>query len=194
MNLRVNVDFENIGRIPEFFKELKAEFGSMENIDTYLAPLFQEKEKEESFMNLYGEIFHLTDLQDEMKIPRTTRSLHETHFLRTNMCMADAMGQSIVITPDGIFNNCEHLPEKQTWGNIFDGVTDPETEKKLSAKTSIDPICAKCTFLPECTPYFKTGCSGWFSKCYEYYCLRTEYNLGKLLKGVDVESNGDEEI
>lgn len=193
VSLRVNVDFENIERIPDFFKELKAEFGSMENIDVYLIPIYQEREKE-SCINLYKEVYRLTDLQEEMEVHKSARIAGEVNILRTNMCMADAMGQSIVITPDGIFNNCEHLPEKQTWGNIFDGVTDPETEKKLSAKPAIDPTCANCTFLPECTPYFKTGCPGWFSKCYEYHCLKTEYNMNMLLKGGDIESHDQEEI
>ena len=195
VSLRVNVDFENIERIPGFFCELKGEFASMDNISVYLTPLYQERQKEDSCIDLYKEINRLTDIQDELGIPRTVRNEQErTSNFHTNLCMADAMGQSIVITPDGVFNNCEHLPETQTWGNIFDGVTDPEKERELSAKPAIDPTCAKCAFLPECTPFYKTGCPGWFTKCYEYRCLNTEYKLEKLLKGVDTESDDDEEI
>ncbi len=193
VRLRINVDFENIVRMPIFFSELKKEFGTMENIDVYLTALYQEREKE-GFIDLYKKIYFLTDLLDEIGIPRTIRSEYDTNCFRMNMCMADAMNDNIVITTDGIFNNCEHLPESRTWGNIFDGVTDPDKEKELSAEPVIDPVCAKCAFLPECTPYYKTGCPGWFSKCYEYNCLKTEYKLDRLLKGVDMESDDYEEI
>ena len=110
-----------------------------------------------------------------------------------NYCMADSMDKTVVITPDGVFNNCEHLPEAQTWGNIFDGVTDRSKFDELRITPKIDEKCAKCQFLPECTPFYKNGCPGWFEKCYEYHCIKTEHTMHSLLEGVNTETDDDDE-
>ena len=197
VNLRVNVDFDNISRISDFLHEIKAEFGSMENIALYIAALFQVKHSGRC-LELFDEIFRLTELQKELGIPVNAHLDHKAVRMRTNYCMADAADRSVVITPDGVFNNCEHLPEGHSWGNITDGVTDRARYDELLAPPDIDEQCAKCPFLPECTPFYKKGCPGWFEKCREYHCMKTEYALRSLLKGANTEQNGeqydDEEI
>ena len=191
VNLRVNVDFGNIDRIEQFLRDIKAEFGDMKNISLYLAPLFQEKGKD-SILELHRRIFELQDYMKQIGITQGKVD-HETVRIRTNYCMADVVDKSVVITPDGVFNNCEHLPEAQTWGNIFDGVTDQAKLDELRAAPKVDEQCAKCPFLPECTPFYKTGCPGWFERCYEYHCMKTEYALHNLLKGVNTETDDDDE-
>lgn len=192
VNLRVNVDFDNIDRIPMFLQGIKDEFGEYHNISLYIAPLFQEQHGERC-LELYKEIFKLSDLQKSLDIPQSARADHKAVRLRMNYCMADCIDKSIVITPDGVFNNCEHLPEAQTWGNIFDGVTDRAKFDELSAAPKVDEKCAKCPFLPECTPYYKNGCPAWFEKCYEYHCMGTEFAMHNLLKGVNTEAEDDDE-
>lgn len=192
VSLRINVDFDNIRNIDGFLREIKSEFCDMDNITLYLAPLFQEQQGTRC-IELYKEIFRLTDLQKELDIPRKVKEYGKSDRLRLNFCMADSMDKSIVITPDGIFNNCEHLPETQTWGNIFEGVTDKKRFEELSRQPEIDDKCRKCTFLPVCTPYYKTGCPSWFDKCYEYNCLKTERFLHNLLKGENTEWMDDEQ-
>lgn len=192
VNLRVNVDFDNIGNMEGFLREIKSVFGDMENITLYITPLYQEQQKARC-IELYKEIFRLTDLQKELGIPLNTRKKRKSSGIRLNNCMADSLDKSIVITPDGVFNNCEHLPETHTWGNIFDGVTDKKRFEELSGQPEIDDKCSKCTFLPVCTPYYKTGCPGWFDKCYEYNCLKTERELHNLLKGENAELMDDEQ-
>lgn len=192
VNLRVNVDLNNIEHISEFLQDIEKEFDDMENIYLYIAPLFQEQHGEHC-IDLYQEIFKLTDLQNELDIPKSTNGEHQTFRIRTNYCMADNVDNCIVITPDGVFNNCEHLPEAQSWGNIFDGVTDKAKFDELNQPAKVDEKCTKCPFLPECTPFYKNGCPGWFEKCYEYHCLKTEHDMHNLLKGVNAEAEDDDE-
>jgi len=191
VNLRVNFDWENIDRLSGFFRDIKAEFDNMENISIYIAPLFQVQHTD-NIIDLYRRMF---ELEDEMKALGLSQSGkdHESVRIRVNYCMADNMDSSIVITPDGAFNNCEHLPEAQTWGNIFDGVTDQAKYDELKKPLPVDEKCAKCPFLPQCTPFYKNGCPGWFEKCYEYNCMRTEYALHNLLKGENTETEDDNE-
>ncbi len=181
VQLRVNVDFDNIKRIPGFLREIKEEFGEMEHISLYLAPLYQVTHSERC-IELYRQIFALEEMIDEMGIKHSSYGAGKPKF-KLNSCMADSMDKSIVITPDGAFNNCEHLPEHRSWGNIFDGVTDQNLFETLCKPTEIDEQCRKCPFLPFCTPYYKKGCYGWFKYCYEYYCLAIEHSLHNLLAG-----------
>lgn len=192
INLRVNVDFDNIDRIPVFLQGIKDEFGEYQNISLYIAPLFQEQHGERC-IELYKRLFELTELQNQLGINKNSKGDHNAVRLRINFCMADSIGKCVVITPDGVFNNCEHLPEAQTWGNIFDGVTDQAKYNELSAAPKVDEKCAKCPFLPECTPFYKNGCPGWFEKCYEYHCMKTEHEMHSLLKGVKTEAEDDDE-
>ncbi len=192
VNLRVNADFDNIARIPDFLRGIKAEFGDMENIWLYIAPLYQVQHSEHC-LELHREIFKLTDLQRALGISKTARAENAAARLRMNYCMADSLDKSVVITPDGIFNNCEHLPESQSWGNIFDGVIDKAKFDELSKASRIDEKCVECPFLPECTPFYKNGCPGWFEKCYEYHCMRTEYAMHSLINGLDTGTDDDNE-
>ena len=193
INLRVNVDLDNIDRIPVFLQGIKDEFGEYQNISLYIAPLFQEQHGVRC-IELYKRIFELTELQNQLGINKNSKGEHNAVRLRINFCMADSIGKCVVITPDGVFNNCEHLPEAQTWGNIFDGVTDQDKYNELSAAPKVDEQCAKCPFLPECTPFYKNGCPGWFEKCYEYHCMKSEHEMHGLLKGVKTEEDDDEDL
>ena len=188
--LRVNADLDNTANIPDFLHDIKNEFGDNENISLYISPLFQAQQSEQC-LELYKEIFRLTDLQKELSIPYGTRTEKS---LRLRYCMADSLDKSIVITPDGSFNSCEHLPEKNSWGNIFDGITDKAKYDELSASAPIDEKCKKCPFLPECTPFYKNGCPSWFDKCREYHCMRTDYEIRDLLKMREANGGSAENI
>ncbi len=185
VNLRVNVDFENIKRIEIFLHDIKDEFKQNQNVTLYIAPLYQTHQSEH-YLSLCKEVLRLSELQNELGIPKKKPHNKQVQ-IRINNCMADNIKKSIVITPDGKFNNCEHLPERNSWGNIFDGVTDKEKFDCFSSTPKIDKQCAECPFLPKCTPFYKTGCPEWTDTCYEASCLQTEYTLHKLLKGNSIE-------
>lgn len=188
VNLRVNVDRENIIRIGGFLEDIKAEFGDMENIALYLTPLFQAQRADDA-VSLYQEIFRLTAYQRALGIPMTKKE-GKINALRLNSCMADSMDRNIVITPDGMFNNCEHLPPEHAWGDLHHGVTDPAKFDSLKQIMPVDPQCAACPFLPRCTTFYKKGCVCWFEKCYEYRCMTMEYVMHLLLE--ETEQSHDE--
>lgn len=192
ISLRCNFDGENFGRLKGFIDEIRERFGEYDNVSLYLALLNQEKDKE-SCVELYEKMFKLNDYISKTGLKHSGKKRRESK-IRCNYCMADSMDQSIVIIPDGTIYNCEHLPEYNTWGNIFDGVTDQARFDELKKPVPVDEKCANCPFLPECTPFYKNGCPGWFEKCYEYNCLKTDHSLHTLLKGDTEADDDDEEI
>ena len=191
--LRCNFDGENIDRLKGFIDEIKERFESYTNVSLYLSLLYQEQHKE-SCIDLYRKMFELNDYISKAGVIHSERSKNKTK-LKCNYCMADSMDKSIVIAPDGTFYNCEHMPQHNTWGNIFDGITDRNRFDELTTPAKIDDKCKKCLFLPECTPFYKNGCPGWFDKCYEYNCLKAEYSMHALLTGAqDIDDTDDLQI
>lgn len=116
--------------------------------------------------------------------------------MRLNYYMADNMDESITIMPDGWFYNCDHFQTRQSWGNIFDGVTDSALFEALRRPYGIDPDCAKCPFLPQCTPFKRRGCvanSAIAEECRLFQRLETEDVLHQLLRGTLTEEEADDE-
>lgn len=176
ISLRVNFDRDNISGIKRYLDFLKAEFVGSKRVYVYLSMLFQEKHGEKC-IELYREMF---ELNKYMKKIGLNQGIKNKTNIKINYCMADSMDSSILIDPQGNFYNCEHMPEGKSWGNIFDGCTDTELFEKLKAPSVPDEKCISCAFLPCCTPFYKTGCVGWFEKCREYMEMRTEYSLGSI--------------
>ena len=191
VNMRVNVDFDNIKRIRAFLEEIKAEFDDTKNITLYFVPLYQAQ-KSDKIMELYQELFRLTAYQKELGIEPTKMDGSKRGVL-LNRCMADSLDKCITITPDGKFNNCEHLCPENSWGNVFEGVTNKARFDEMSQTAPIDEKCSKCQFLPFCTPFYKNGCPGWFEKCYEFNCMRMNYSLYNLSERAEDQISDDSE-
>ncbi|MCR4645307.1 MAG: radical SAM protein [Oscillospiraceae bacterium] len=189
VSLRVNVDLDNMERIPGFLREIKERFGDSELLLLYFSPLYQNCSGEYGIA-VQEQLFKMTDLQETLGINRTRLQQQR---LKLNFCMADATENSILIQPDGAFHNCEHLTEGRSWGNIFDGVTDPEKLKAVTAPAKIDELCAKCPYLPECTPFFKNGCPIWSENCHEFERMKADYAMHTLLRGENTETDDDDE-
>lgn len=178
VNLRVNFDNRNVDTLRPFLDEMKAEFGENDNVKLYLSILYQEKEQP-YYLDLNRQMMELNRYIDSLGINSVEREKRHTSF-RLNCCMADNLGKSVVIDPEGRFFDCEHLPTGHSWGNIFDGVTDKALFEKLCAPHEIDEGCRRCPFLPMCTPFYRHGCVGWCSSCREHVMLKTEHALEKL--------------
>lgn len=186
IQLRVNFDRENISRMKNYLDFLKAEFGEDENISVYLSLLSQEKYSDKC-VELYHEMFELQKYMRQIGIKQSSKKIKKLN-IKLNYCMADSMDSSIVIDPQGNFYHCEHLPDNQSWGNIFDGCTDKGLYEKLKKPSLIDEKCKICTFLPYCTPFYKQGCPGWFDHCIEYMSMKTEYSLSSIISSLNKET------
>ena len=56
-----------------------------------------------------------------------------------------------------------------------------------------EPDCAKCPFLPRCTPFKRRGCPNWFEQCSVERRLDEEDYLRELLRGAVTEAEADDE-
>ena len=194
VNLRVNVDMENLPRIEGFLDEMGAAFGNRKNVTLYFAALFQQQGSA-NYAPLQEALFALRDKIRALGLVGQTKAGRKTH-ISLNYCMADNMDGSIVIMPDGRFFRCEHIPTEKSWGNIFDGMTDPALYEALRKPHAIDPECAKCPFLPQCTPFKRRGCPDCpasAEECRLPQRLEVEDMLRQLLRGALTEAEAVED-
>ena len=189
--LRCNVDGNNIDGLAAFADQLKADIGDIDNINLYLSPLFGVDKCRPS-----GELFaKMAALTEYCRKIGLSKSIHDadTKF-RVNYCMADSMDKTISIGPDGEFSNCDSLLEKNVWGSIFDGITDPERLEELRSPAEIDEKCLNCCFLPKCTPFYRPRCPLYSEECFEFNSMKTESFLRTLMKGAAGTDDDDEEV
>ena len=181
--LRVNVDMENLPRMEGFLDEMGAKFGELANVNLHLVTMYQEQEGP-NIVPLEQALFALRDRIRALGLGSAFSPLRKVGLdMRVRLCMAHNLDSSVVIAPDGRFFDCDHMPEGRSWGNIFDGVTDQALFDALRRPREIDPDCAKCPFLPRCTPYRKHDCPTWFDQCHVRERLETEDMLRLLLRG-----------
>ena len=173
VQLRVNFDRSSLPKMQSFLDEIKERFGKYPNVKMYLYMLFQQQHMG-NCVDVYREMF---DLYGRNKGNDMLMVANSKGKLKLNMCMADSLDKSIVIGPDGKLYECENLSRNNSWGNIFDGVTDEEKLKQLKEPAKVEPECADCPYLPECTPFFRRRCPDHFEYCREYNELKTEYAL-----------------
>jgi len=186
INLRCNMNEENLSDIDEFLDDLYNYYGKYDNVSMYLAPLHQEM-KNGKITSLMQQINDTYTRIKESGRDCLIKKFGVPRPFRVNYCLGDSMDNVVVIMPDGSFTNCENLPEGRNWGNIREGITDIEIYNRLKADPEVDEDCAKCPFLPECTPYRKKQCPVNNDYCRECKVIDVDYELLNLA----VKEEGD---
>ena len=100
--------------------------------------------------------------------------------LKTGYCMADS-GSSSVVDPQGGLHLCEHTCFEEPFASIFDGGS-PKLPRFIPP---IAPVCADCAFLPECTPFRKTGCPVKNSGCLTQMKLKSAHEVVAVRRRVE---------
>ena len=72
-----------------------------------------------------------------------------TDGIKTTRCMADNDG-AITITPTGKLGKCEHYTEDNFAGDIYNGITDPDTVARFKERSNTKEICSGCAAYPSC--------------------------------------------
>ncbi|MBR6959701.1 MAG: radical SAM protein [Clostridiales bacterium] len=186
INLRCNMDDENISDIDEFLDDMYENFGKYENVSMYLAPLHQEM-KRGTIVTLMKKIQDTYAYIKDSGRGSLIKKFGVPRPFRLNYCLGDSMDNVVVVMPDGSFTNCENLPEGRNWGNVREGITDMELYNKLKAEQEVDEMCRNCPFIPECTPYRKKQCPVKNDLCRE--CK--ELDLDHELLNLAVKEEGD---
>ena len=181
--IRCNYDAENLPRMKDFFADCAARFAGRKNVTVYLAQLFQSTSAEEN-ATLYRAEARAEEALQGLGLASLSRGDKR---LRTNYCMADSGGRSVIIDPEGGLHRCEHDISSAPFATVWDEtVVFPVSAVKTAAEGE------SCCFLPECTAFRKNGCPVKVAACRTQMALRTENELTALRKKAETEAGGDE--
>jgi radical SAM protein with 4Fe4S-binding SPASM domain len=177
VTLRCNYDGDNQEGLTEFFDDVKARFGCPDNLSVYPAILFQAH-ADESCIDLYRKKQMLNAYLRELGLKKEDK-INQPHKLKLNLCGADSGDKCVVIAPDGKLYHCEHLPGNTSFGSVFDLQTSIYSDER--ANLSADERCRTCSFLPECTPFFRNGCPDFFDRCRAFRKIETDEAMRRLI-------------
>ncbi len=175
VNIRCNVDEENMDDIPEFLADLSRIIEKKEELSVVFAPL-------------HASLQSSTCRPLLRRLEQADRWIRENGFLPSrprhaagfcvNHCMADNPEGNVVIAPTGDLYACSFCEPGTSFGNVADGVTLPKILASYMEVGEVRQKCTDCPFLPRCTP---------FSRCpiREYYCREEQMRRTQemLLKG-----------
>ena len=179
---RINVDYENAREMETYLEELFTRFGKYGNFSVYFASLYGIRGDGERYLELEKLVQKLNQKAIRLWNRKEKNGLRGSFKVRGNLCMADNVEGSLVILPDGSFNNCEHCPEGRSWGNVFEGTTDEALYRELKKDAPVMAECRDCPFLPLCTPYRKFGCPNREPHCRENYIIKADASLELMME------------
>ena len=159
-------------------------YSGQEKISIYLNILFNDQgfdpvhHSQEDIIELAGVVDDYSELLSGFKVANSRQKIP---YLKANQCMADN-DHSVEVQPDGSFTRCEHESILDSYGNLDDGILDPQ--KPLEWKETIErsDYCPECVMYPCC--FVLKNCMSAEQSCIEGFRSREQVRCKELLRSV----------
>lgn len=197
VNIRLNVDFYNKDDIRALIEELGKRFSGSNNIAVYLNMLFNHQgyepvhHSQDDRIRLMEVITDYTERLKELGLERSNQKLPS---LEIGQCMADN-AHTIEIQPDGGFCRCEHEDVRESYGNLVEGILDPQKPLKWKETIERSDHCSECSVYPAC--YLLRGCMNADAPCTDEFRIRNQNTHRELMKTIyykSLEGKENEEV
>lgn len=150
--IRLNLDFYNKDDIKNLIEQLGERYAGNQNVTVYLNMLFNHMgfepvhHTEKDMIDLNGII---EDYTTRLRVLGISHEKKRVLSLGFSQCMADNP-HTVEIQPDGSFCRCEHECVNDNYGNLDDGILDPQ--KPLIWRETIErsDYCPECSMYPAC--------------------------------------------
>ena len=194
VNIRLNVDYYNKDDILKLIEELGERYSQNQFVSVYLNMLFNDQGYE-PVKHSYDDLIALSNLIQDYtgrlkELRMSFDNLNDLHLLY-GQCMADNPS-TVMIQPDGSFSRCEHESILDSYGNLEEGITDPEKLEKWKEAIEMSDYCPQCDIFPAC--YHLRCCMNSDLPCTEPLRLnalkkQTERILATYIHKMEVEKN-----
>ena len=174
VNIRLNMDFYNKDDIQNLIEDLGKKYSGRRVINVYLNMLFNDEGFEPVHHSLEEiiEIMKIIDGFTQRLVQLGLTNDYEPFpHLKTNQCMADSP-HAVEIQPDGSFCRCEHENILDSYGNLDEGILDPQKPLKWKEIIERSENCPDCPVYPAC--YLLRQCMNADAPCLEYYRQRRQ--------------------
>ena len=149
VEVRCNVDEANLDGIGDFLRDLAEAVPDRSGVEVTLSLLNQVREGGRA-PEVWRRIAELRPLLAEYGFGAGD-SAFTLGDLRNFHCMAD-LGH-VVIDAEGGLYACEQCGAESWFGDLRDGIEDPERRAAFCGMDQVRPACRECPFLPACTPF-----------------------------------------
>lgn len=150
INLRMNVDRENVGDLIKLCDYVSDRYEKYENFYVSVKHISDGKSDNPlrgTAEDAYADLRRLKEYIRSKGIKQyRTDSLDKIH---TNYCMADS-DSAIVIAPNGDLRECQHVYWAKTCGSIYRGITDEEVVNEWKVTDEPGSECDTCPLFPNC--------------------------------------------
>lgn len=196
VNIRLNVDEDNLEELMALIDELEVEFREDSGISIYCHGIYGEPDEDtnDSSKILYDGMDKLCERleefnrnrrenrkdNNEMKLKRESENRNRGYYdrrgkLKRHYCMVDTPETGPVILPNGELNLCEHIGEQEAVGTVFDETPIENRDSYIERNRMGKEKCRHCGLLPACTDY--TGCPTISRDCYREELIREKRTL-----------------
>lgn len=197
VNFRLNLGLHNTEDIRILIEELGKRYSGKPLFSGYLSVIY-EGEGYEPVERSLDETIQLMRMMDEltarMKELKITHEKWKAPELEFKQCIADNP-HALVVQPDGGFCKCEHENILDSFGNLDDGILDPQKPLKWKESIEMSDHCSECPVYPAC---FKLRyCADADRKCVDEYVTRFISTHEKRLRSVylkSLEDKGNEKV
>ena len=165
--IRLNVDFYNKDDIRTLIAELGEKYSHNDHVTVYQNMLFNNQgfepvhHSQEDIIELSNIIGCNKERLIELNVSGEGQKIPS---LEVSQCMADDP-QAIMIQPDGSFCRCEHEDINDSYGNLDEGILEPEKLLKWKEISQRSSHCPDCEMYPAC--YLLRYCAGAETPCIE---------------------------
>lgn len=175
VDIRLNMNLQNVEDLSKLVDELSERFRGEKLLRVYSVALrdFREDDAEAE------EIYAWDRLQRKILSSPIEGIRHLSRKYEAYGCMADHDG-SLVILPDGQLGKCEHESENPLVGNIYEGITNPETVRLWKERVEV-PECRSCAFASNCIRLRK--CAWVSGKCTDEDRRRIRLSVEQMVLG-----------
>lgn len=174
VNLRCNIDKDNLEGIDSFFDDLKSAFPDKSNLSLEFVSMY------DNHSTPYELPMYIKTTELNSKAHSLGFSSKKSHMKFATMlyyCPAQIYYTTMVIDPSGNLFACEHCAEGTEIGNVFDGVTNKEISDKYLSHPPVSKKCSGCFFLPKCTTFDMCPIKNSSAECRE---IKRHYLIGFL--------------
>lgn len=184
VSIRLNVFFHNIDDIQTLIEDLGKRYSGKKNVSVYLSMLFDGQGYEPVKRSLEDTVT-LVEIIEKMEKRVSELGLSHDRLkvpsLEFKQCIADSP-HSIVIQPDGGFCRCEHENVLESYGNLDEGILNPQ--KPLIWKEIIERSehCDECPLYPAC--YHLRYCMNADKPCIEAFQTKFRKRDERLIRSV----------
>lgn len=186
--IRLNMDYYNKDDIRELIEQLGERYSGNDYIRVYVNVLFNNQgyepvhHSEEERIDLLNIVDDYTGRLIELKLGGNRRSVPSLVF---SQCMADNP-HTVEIQPNGSFCRCEHESVLDSYGNLDEGILDPQ--KPVAWKESFErtDYCHDCVMYPSC--YLLLHCMNADEPCVENLRVRAQRQYVEKLRSVYLKS------